>query len=40
MTSIVLDIEDWGNNLGVRLPTAIVQAAHPHADQRVKITVA
>jgi antitoxin MazE len=39
MPSVVLDIKRWGNNLGVRLPTAIAQAAHLHADQRVNITV-
>lgn len=39
MTSAVLDIKHWGNNLGVRLPTVIAQAAHLHADQRVSITV-
>jgi antitoxin MazE len=39
MTSIVLDIKHWGNNLGVRLPAAIARAAHLHADQRVSITV-
>jgi antitoxin MazE len=39
MTSTVLNIKYWGNNLGVRLPAAIVSAAHLHADQRVRITV-
>ncbi|RKT44344.1 AbrB/MazE/SpoVT family DNA-binding domain-containing protein [Thiocapsa rosea] len=39
MTSIVLDIKHWGNNLGVRLPATIARAAHLHADQRVNITV-
>lgn len=39
MPSTVLDIKHWGNNLGVRLPAAIAQAAHLHADQRVCITV-
>ena len=39
MTSVVLDIKRWGNNLGVRLPAAIAHAAHLHADQRVNITV-
>jgi len=39
MSSTVLDIKHWGNNLGVRLPAAIAQAAHLHADQRVCITV-
>lgn len=39
MTTVVLDIKNWGNNLGVRLPAAIARAAHLHADQRVSITV-
>lgn len=39
MTSTVLDIKHWGNNLGVRLPAAIANAAHLHADQRVSISV-
>lgn len=39
MTSTVLDIKHWGNNLGVRLPAAIANAARLYADQRVSITV-
>jgi len=39
MTEAVLDIKNWGNNLGVRLPAAIARAAHLRADQRVHITV-
>ena len=39
MTSTVLNIKHWGNNLGVRLPAAIASAAHLHADQRVRVTV-
>jgi antitoxin MazE len=39
MTSIVLDIEHCGSNLGVRLPAVIVRASHPQADQRVSIAV-
>jgi antitoxin MazE len=39
MTSTILDIKHWGNNLGVRLPAAVARAAHLHADQRVCITV-
>ena len=39
MTEAVLDIKHWGNNLGVRLPAAIANAAHLHADQRVILTV-
>jgi len=33
----VLDLKQWGNNLGVRLPVAIARAAHLHVDQRVRI---
>lgn len=39
MAEAVLDIKHWGNNLGVRLPTAIARAAHLHADQRVRVAV-
>ncbi|HMW23895.1 MAG TPA: AbrB/MazE/SpoVT family DNA-binding domain-containing protein [Burkholderiaceae bacterium] len=39
MTTTVLDLKHWGNNLGVRLPAAIARAADLHADQRVSITV-
>jgi len=35
----VLDIKQWGNNLGVRLPQVVARAAHLHRDQRVKVTV-
>jgi antitoxin MazE len=35
----ILDIEKWGNNLGVRLPAAVARAAHLRADQRVRLTV-
>jgi len=37
MAEAVLDIKQWGNNLGVRLPAAIAKAAHLHADQRVRV---
>ena len=39
MAEVILDIKQWGNNLGVRLPAAIARAAHLHADQRVRISV-
>lgn len=39
MTKAVLDIKQWGNNLGVRLPAAVAKAAHLKVDQRVLITV-
>jgi antitoxin MazE len=35
----VLDLKQWGNNLGVRLPAAVARAAHLHVDQKVRITV-
>jgi antitoxin MazE len=39
MVEAVLDIKQWGNNLGVRLPAAIAREAHLHVDQRVRISV-
>ncbi len=39
MTEVMLDIKQWGNNLGVRLPAAIAREAHLHVHQRVRITV-
>jgi antitoxin MazE len=39
MSEAVLDIKQWGNNLGVRLPAAVARAAHLHADQRVCVSV-
>ena len=39
MTEAVLDIKQWGNNLGVRLPAAVAREAHLHVDQRVRISV-
>jgi len=39
MAEAVLDIKQWGNSLGVRLPAAVAKAAHLHVDQRVRISV-
>lgn len=39
MPEAVLDIKQWGNNLGVRIPVAVAKAARLRADQRVKLTV-
>ncbi|MGA8053657.1 MAG: AbrB/MazE/SpoVT family DNA-binding domain-containing protein [Burkholderiales bacterium] len=39
MAEAVLDIKRWGNNLGVRLPAAVANAAHLHIDQRVRVSV-
>lgn len=40
MAEVMLDIKQWGNNLGVRLPAIIARAAHLHAHQRVRLCVA
>lgn len=39
MTEVILDIKQWGNNLGVRLPSAIAKEAHLHNHQKVRISV-
>lgn len=39
MVEVYLDIKQWGNNLGVRLPAAVARAAHLRADQRVRVSV-
>ncbi len=39
MTEAILDIKQWGNNLGVRLPAAVAREANFHADQRVRVSV-
>ena len=39
MSETILNIKHWGNNLGVRLPSAIAKAARLHADQRVRVSV-
>lgn len=39
MAEVFLDIKQWGNNLGVRLPAAVARAAHLRADQRVRVSV-
>lgn len=39
MIEAILDIKQWGNNLGVRLPAAVARAANLQADQRVRISV-
>lgn len=35
----VLDLKQWGNNLGVRLPVGVARAAHLHVNQKVRISV-
>ena len=39
MIEAVLDIKQWGNSLGVRLPASIAREAHLRVDQRVRISV-
>lgn len=39
MSVAILDIKQWGNNLGVRLPAAVAKAAHLYVDQRVRVAV-
>jgi antitoxin MazE len=39
MAEAILDIKQWGNSLGVRLPAAVARAAHLRVDQRVRIEV-
>ena len=39
MAEVFLNIKQWGNNLGVRLPAAVARAAHLRADQRVRVSV-
>ena len=39
MTEAVLDIKQWGNNLGVRLPASVAREAHLHVHQRVRVSV-
>ncbi len=39
MDDVVLDIKQWGNNLGVRLPAAIARAARLRVHQRERLSV-
>jgi antitoxin MazE len=39
MAEAVLDIKQWGNNLGVRLPAAVAREARLRVDQRVRVSV-
>ena len=39
MADVELDIKQWGNNLGVRLPAAVAKAANLQVDQRVRVSV-
>ncbi len=39
MAEAFLDLKQWGNNLGVRLPAAVAKAANLRVDQRVRVSV-
>lgn len=39
MAEAELDLKQWGNNLGVRLPAAVAKAANLRVDQRVRVSV-
>jgi antitoxin MazE len=39
MSKVELDVERWGNHLGVRLPAVIVRESHLKVHQRVRISV-
>ena len=39
MGEAVLDIKQWGNSLGVRLPAAVAREARLRLDQRVSVSV-
>ena len=39
MADVELDLKQWGNNLGVRLPAAIAKAARLEVNQRVSVSV-
>ena len=39
MAEAVLDIKQWGNSLGVRLPAGVARDAHLRVDQRVRVSV-
>ena len=39
MAEAFLNIKQWGSNLGVRLPAAVVRESHLHVGQRVRVSV-
>lgn len=39
MTEAVLDIKQWGNNLGIRFPAAVAREANFYVGQRVRVSV-
>jgi len=38
-TEAILAVQQWGNSLGLRLPSAVAHEMGLHANQRVRITV-
>lgn len=38
MVERILDIKQWGNNLGVRLPAAVAREARLRVDQSVRVS--
>lgn len=39
MAEVELDVKQWGNNLGVRLPASIARESNLKVHQRVRISV-
>lgn len=39
MVEVFLDIKQWGNSLGIRIPASLAREAHLRLDQRVRISV-
>ncbi|MDH2917855.1 MAG: PbsX family transcriptional regulator [Sideroxydans sp.] len=39
MSEVMLDIKQWGNSLGMRLPAAIAREAHLQLHQRVCLSI-
>lgn len=39
MVEAILNIKQWGNSLGVRLPVAVASEAHLCLDQQIRIRV-
>ncbi len=39
MTQAIIQVKNWGNSLGVRLPSAIAKQLHLHANQQIKLTL-
>jgi antitoxin MazE len=39
MAKAILDIKQWGNNLGIRLPIVVAREVHLHVGQRMRVSV-